>query len=63
MHRYRQIHTTSTKCQYHAAASKPKWWPVEKCIMIVRARQTRRNVDPIRTCAPWNPVATKNVDP
>ena len=63
MQRYRQIHTTSTKCQYHAAASKPKWWPVQKCIMMVRARQTRRNVEPIRTCAPWNPVATKNVDP
>jgi hypothetical protein len=26
-------------------------------------RHTRRKVDPIRTCAPWNPVATKNVDP
>ncbi len=22
-----------------------------------------RKVDPIITCSPWNPVATKNVDP
>jgi len=26
-------------------------------------RQTNRNVEPISTCAPWNPVATKNVEP
>jgi len=63
MHRYRQIHTTSTKCQYQAAASKPKWWPLEKWWAIVRLKHTRRNVDPIKTWAPWNPVATKNVDP
>lgn len=25
--------------------------------------QINRNVVPIRTCAPWNPVAMKNVDP
>ena len=31
--------------------------------MIVRTKHTSRNVDPISTCAPWNPVATKNVDP
>lgn len=30
---------------------------------MARLRHTNRNVDPIRTCAPWNPVATKNVDP
>jgi hypothetical protein len=30
---------------------------------MVRSRHTRRKDDPIRTCAPWNPVATKNVDP
>lgn len=63
MHRYRQIHTTSTKCQYHAAASNPKWCVGEKWDIIFRIRQTSRNVDPIRTCAPWNPVDTKNVDP
>lgn len=63
MQRYRQIHTTSTKCQYHAAASNPKWCPVEKCDRIVRIRQTSRNEDPINTCSPWNPVATKKVEP
>jgi len=63
MHRYRQIHTTSTKCQYQAAASNPKWWPVEKCIIISRLKHTARKVEPIKTWAPWNPVATKNVDP
>jgi len=63
MHRYRQIHTTSTKCQYHAAASNPKWWCEEKWCEIARFKQTSRNVDPIRTWAPWNPVATKKVDP
>jgi len=30
---------------------------------MVRLRQTKRNVDPISTWAPWNPVATKNVEP
>jgi len=63
MHKYRQIHTTSTKCQYHAAASNPKWWFVEKWWEMVRLRHTKRNEDPINTWAPWNPVATKNVDP
>jgi len=63
MHRYRQIHTTSTKCQYHAAASNPKWWLFEKWWRYVRIKHTKRNEDPIKTWAPWNPVATKNVDP
>lgn len=63
MHRYRQIHTTSTKCQYHAAASNPKWWPAEKWWAQVRIKQIVRNEDPIRTWRPWNPVATKNVVP
>lgn len=30
IHTYRNSQTTSTKCQYHAAASKPKWWFLEK---------------------------------
>jgi len=30
---------------------------------MVRIKQTNRNLDPINTCAPWKPVATKNVDP
>lgn len=60
---YRNNHTTSTKCQYQAAASKPKWWFDVKWYLIRRKRQTSRNVDPIITCRPWNPVATKKVDP
>jgi hypothetical protein len=35
----------------------------EKCDITVRIRHTRRNEEPIRTWAPWKPVATKNVDP
>jgi hypothetical protein len=30
---------------------------------VCRNRQVVRNVVPIITCSPWNPVATKNVDP
>lgn len=29
----------------------------------MRTRLTSRNVDPISTCSPWNPVLTKKVDP
>ncbi len=63
IHRYRQIQTTSTKCQYHAAASNPKWCEVEKWFKQTRDKHTKRNDDPINTCSPWNPVATKNVVP
>lgn len=63
MHKYRKIQTTSTKCQYQAAASKPKWRSDEKWQLMVRARHTRRKVVPIITWRPWNPVATKNVVP
>lgn len=30
---------------------------------MARPKHTMRKVDPIKTWAPWNPVATKNVDP
>jgi len=30
---------------------------------MVRIKQTSKNVEPISTCAPWNPVATKKIDP
>ena len=53
----------STKCQYHAAASNPKWWLFEKWINIFRKKQINKNVVPINTWIPWNPVAKKNVDP
>jgi hypothetical protein len=60
---YRNNQTTSTKCQYHAAASNPKWWFDEKCNVVCRRRHVVRKVVPIITCNPWNPVATKNVNP
>lgn len=34
-----------------------------KWYLIRRRRQTSRNVEPIITCNPWNPVVTKNVEP
>src|SRR5690606_38587316 len=59
----RNSHTTSTKCQYQAAASRPKCfcgviWPA-----ITRSRQTARKMVPMTTCAPWKPVAMKNEAP
>lgn len=54
---------TSTKCQYQAAASNPKWWSDVKWNLISRKRQTVRKVDPMITWSPWNPVATKKVEP
>lgn len=54
---------TSTKCQYQAAASNPKWCPGVKWNFISRKRQISRKEDPIITWRPWNPVATKKVDP
>ena len=53
----------STKCQYHALASKPKWWILENWKFIWRYAITLIKVVPIITCNPWNPVATKNVLP
>jgi len=49
---YRNSQTTSTKCQYHAAASNPKWWFDEKCSVICRRRHVVRKVVPIITCNP-----------
>ena len=59
----RKIQTTSTKCQYHMAHSKPTWWLVEKCARVSRTRQINKKVVPIMTCSPWKPVATKKVLP
>jgi len=59
----RNSHTTSTKCQYHAAASKPKWCVVVKWYLIKRIKQTVKNNVPMITWKPWNPVAIKNVEP
>mgnify|MGYP005734268297 CR=1 FL=1 len=35
-------HTTSTKCQYHAAASKPMWLSGVKCPLSALKRQTAK---------------------
>jgi len=53
----------STKCQYHAAASNPKWWEEENCPNIMRCSLTIKKVVPIITWSPWNPVEIKKVDP
>lgn len=63
MNKYKNNHTTSTKCQYHAAASNPKWWYEEKWFFIERIKQINKKIVPINTWIPWNPVAIKNVDP
>ena len=53
--------TTSTNYQFHAAASNPKWWFDQKCNVVCRRRYVVKNVVPINTCSPWNPVATKKM--
>ncbi len=63
MQTYRQIHTTSTKCQYHAAASSLKWCVFEKWVFRVRTRLIDRNRVPIITWTPWKPVDMKKIDP
>lgn len=45
------------------AASRPRWWSEDMCILIVRAHMTIKNSLPMITWSPWNPVATKNVEP
>src|SRR5690349_1975 len=59
----RNSQTTSTKCQYQAANSKPRCCFGLKCPAIARIRQTIRKIEPMITWAPWNPVAMKNVAP
>lgn len=60
---YRNNHTTSTKCQYHAAHSNPTMCGDEFLKLLNRISDTVRNVEPIITWIPWKPVAMKNVDP
>ena len=55
--------TTSTKCQYQAAASNPVWCLDIKWPFIIRYRHTDKNKVPTITWNPWNPVAIKNTDP
>ena len=59
----RKSHTTSTKCQYQAAASKPKCCFGVKSPPIARIRHTNRKIVPMMTWKPWKPVAMKNVAP
>ncbi len=58
----RNSQTTSTKCQYQAAASRPKWWSGLKWPRQARKRQTARNQVPMITWKPWKPVAMKKVE-
>ena len=60
---YKNSQTTSTKCQYQAAASNPKWWFEEKWDLYNRNKHTAKKVVPIITCKPWKPVATKKQEP
>jgi len=60
---YRNSHTTSTKCQYHAAHSKPTKWAAEFTKFENRFNEITKNEVPIITCNPWNPVAMKKVEP
>ena len=55
--------TTSTKCQYQADASNPKWWLNVKWKLVNLNQLTNKKIVPIRTWRPWKPVATKKVDP
>ena len=60
---YRNSHTTSTKCQYQAAPSKPKWrsgvkWPYIRRIVMYSSISM-----PTITWNPWKPVSMKKVDP
>lgn len=56
-------HTTSTKCQYQAAASNPKWWDDDIRFLFIRKREIIKKVVPIITWIPWKPVVIKNVEP
>lgn len=63
MFKYKNNQTTSTKCQYQAAASNPKWCILDRWPLYIRIRQINKNVVPIITWIPWNPVAIKKVEP
>ncbi len=58
---YKNNQTTSTKSQYQAAASNPKWCLAEKWQLYSRRKHTDKKVVPIITRRPWNPVATKKL--
>ena len=59
----RKSQTTSTKCQYQAPASNPKWCSWVKWWLINLIKQTAKKQVPIKTWNPWNPVARKKHEP
>jgi len=59
----RNNQTTSTKCQYQDANSKPKWCLTVKWKFKNLIKQTNIKILPIITCSPCNPVKEKNADP
>ena len=56
-------HTTSTKCQYQADVSNPRWWLVANCPLRWRTKQISSRERPIKTWAPCRPVSIKKQDP
>ena len=60
---YKKAHTTSTKCQYQAAASNPIWCSFVKWPSIHLIKQTNMKIVPTITCNPWKPVIIKKVEP
>ncbi len=58
----RNSQTTSTKCQYQAAASKPKCRSGVNCPARTRNQQTIRKIVPTMTWKPWKPVARKKTE-
>ncbi len=52
----KKIQTTSTKCQYQAPASKPKWCCRVKWYWVWRHRLVIKKMVPTKTWKPWKPV-------
>jgi hypothetical protein len=48
---YKNIQTTSTKCQYQSAASNPKWWFDAKCSVVLYVEVDEQLVHAL--CAGW----------
>ena len=63
MAEYKNSHTTSTKCQYHAAHSNPMRCSLVLFSFLNRFSEMAKKMDPRITCNPWNPVAIKNLEP
>lgn len=61
--KYKNNHTTSTKCQYQAEHSNPVKCSSLVFIFFIRNKFTPKKVDPMITWRPWNPVAIKKVEP